>query len=603
MPIYSPTGFLDITNATLRTSNLETQNLKLNGGNITVTTEFTVLHAPASNTVQFSNVTTGLVATANIDVGGELTVSGNVEVGGNVVVTGNVVAGYLYGDGSNISGISSTLQAITDNGNVTSNTIQFTNPATSLVASGNVVVTGNVTADHFVGDGSNITGISSTLQAITDSGNVTSNTIQFTNPATSLVASGNVVVDTNTLFVDSVNNRVGVGTDSPTVALDVVGDLKVSGNATITGSLEKTRALMFRQNEGSYTLSQIGYQDIVDYGAEWKASSENPLYDISIAGDYSSGGETSINFRLVVRNESTGDVLYFPDSTGWKSYVYSRYREHSYKGIMSGLGIGNMYKAKLEVTYPDPPDPPDTPTGMEVYYDGQDYSDVPSSVTDKTGNGHTGIIVGDGVGFDSTYKAFTFAGSDDYFHSTLDWSGDQVHSVSFWVKTTRNNVSQTPVFLGSAANSGWENHIDGFELTAVNNIKWYFGLNDIEYYADWAPNTWIHLAFSYIGGGSTSQFKSAYMNGIKLNVKNQPSSSTGVSFNSGDTVIRVGGGYFSTIEADFMGSIANLRIYESALNAEQIKDLYDHQKNDFLGVASNYNWEAQHGDITGTVWD
>ena len=72
MPIYSPTGFLDITNATLRTSNLETQNLKLNGGNITVTTEFTVLHAPASNTVQFSNVTTGFVTTANVEVGGQI---------------------------------------------------------------------------------------------------------------------------------------------------------------------------------------------------------------------------------------------------------------------------------------------------------------------------------------------------------------------------------------------------------------------------------------------------------------------------------------------------------------------------------------------------
>ena len=159
-------------------------------------------------TIEFTNPTTSLVAS------------------GNVVVTGNVTADHFVGDGSNITGISSTLQAITDSGNVTSNTVQFTNPTTSLVASGNVVVTGNVTADHFVGDGSNITGISSTLQAITDSGpgaNVTSNTVQFTNATTSLVASGNVVVDTNTLFVDSVNNRVGIGTDSPNEPLDIYG--------------------------------------------------------------------------------------------------------------------------------------------------------------------------------------------------------------------------------------------------------------------------------------------------------------------------------------------------------------------------------------------
>jgi hypothetical protein len=68
-------------------------------------------------------------------------VEGNVYVSSNLTASGNVVAGYLYGDGSNISGISSTLQAITDSGpgaNVTSNTVQFTNATTSLVASGNV---------------------------------------------------------------------------------------------------------------------------------------------------------------------------------------------------------------------------------------------------------------------------------------------------------------------------------------------------------------------------------------------------------------------------------------------------------------------------------
>ena len=152
-------------------------------------------------TIQFTNPTTSLVAS------------------GNVVVTGNVTADHFVGDGSNITGISSTLQAITDSGpgaNVTSNTVQFTNATTSLVASGNVVVTGNVTADHFVGDGSNITGISSTLQAITDSGpgaNVTSNTIQFTNATTSLVASGNVGIGTTSpakpLHIEHYGSQIG----------------------------------------------------------------------------------------------------------------------------------------------------------------------------------------------------------------------------------------------------------------------------------------------------------------------------------------------------------------------------------------------------------
>jgi hypothetical protein len=223
---------------------------------------------------------------------------------------------------------------------------------------------------------------------------------------------------------------------------------------------------------------------------------------------------------------------------------------------------------------------------LEVYYDGQDYTSMPPSVTDKTGNGHTGTIVGDGVGFDSTYKAFTFAGSDDYFHSTLDWSGDQVHSASFWVKTTRNNVPQTPVLLGTAANSGWESQFSAFELMAGSNIKWYFGDNDTQYYADWTPNTWIHLAFSYTGGGSTSHFKSVYMNGHKLTVKSEPTTSTAVSFNSGDTVIRVGGGYFDTIEDDFVGSIANLRIYEKALTSDEVWQLYAYQK-EYFNVSSD----------------
>ena len=59
-------------------------------------------------------------------------------------------------------------------------------------------------------------------------------TVAYTNVATlssltsvgtlgSLAVTGNLTVDTNTLFVDATNNRVGIGTTSPSTALDVVG--------------------------------------------------------------------------------------------------------------------------------------------------------------------------------------------------------------------------------------------------------------------------------------------------------------------------------------------------------------------------------------------
>ena len=92
------------------------------------------------------------------------------------------------------------------------------------------------------------------LSAITATGNVTPHVIEFTNPTTGFVTTGNVsmgkdltvagnvAVDTNTLFVDSVNNRVGIGTSTPQYRLDVGsggGDvmLRVMNGLASTGKL------------------------------------------------------------------------------------------------------------------------------------------------------------------------------------------------------------------------------------------------------------------------------------------------------------------------------------------------------------------------------
>ena len=206
----------------------------------------------------------GNVGIANTDPGHDLSVGSNLYVdddGSNVlVVTGNTAMSALTLGEVSIAA-SYNLEQIVNIGNVTSNTVQFSNAITSLTAASNVVVGGNVTADHFIGDGSNLTGISSTLQAITDNGNVTSNTIQFSNAITGLVTtanvevggeltvSGNVEVGTANLFVDTVNSRIGVGTTSPQNMLHVY---KANNDETsgiliekASGSIPTAAALFF----------------------------------------------------------------------------------------------------------------------------------------------------------------------------------------------------------------------------------------------------------------------------------------------------------------------------------------------------------------------
>jgi hypothetical protein len=57
----------------------------------------------------------------------------------------------------------------------------------------------------------------------------TGSTDHFTiSPTGAATFSGNLTVDTNTLFVDATNNRVGIGTVSPTVALEVTGSARIS---------------------------------------------------------------------------------------------------------------------------------------------------------------------------------------------------------------------------------------------------------------------------------------------------------------------------------------------------------------------------------------
>jgi hypothetical protein len=259
---------------------------------------------------------------ANLHVLGNSYVSTNLELGGTLIMgTVNVEAQH-------------SLEAVTATGNITPLTLEFTNPTTSLVASGNVEVGGNVVAGYLYGDGSNITGISSNLDQIVNIGNVTSNTVQFTNPTTSLVASGNVEVGGDVVLSGNIYNNANLSvqytTITPTlwtqVGQDIDGEAAgdESGNS-VSMSSDGTRVAIGAWGNDPSTGSNAGHVRVYERGSGASLWTQVADIDGEAAGDWSgwSVSMSSDGTRVAIGakyNDGTGSaaghVRVYAESSG-----------------------------------------------------------------------------------------------------------------------------------------------------------------------------------------------------------------------------------------------------------------------------------------------
>ena len=207
----------------------------------------------------------------------------------------------------------SNLHFVSERGNVTTNTLQFTNPTTAFITSGGVSIgssisidpnadnkiqvsgtiktgtlhtdnigiantspkhalslgsegqlrlnvptesiyaletVGNVSAQNYIGDGGLLSNV--TLQTVTDKSNITSNTIHLTNPTTSLKAYSNVIID----------GRLDVGSnlyveDTAADVLNVTGNVNVS-NYLKTNKLEVSSLEVDAVTAGTISSNIVG---------------------------------------------------------------------------------------------------------------------------------------------------------------------------------------------------------------------------------------------------------------------------------------------------------------------------------------------------------
>ena len=264
----APTSKLDVAGTVTATAAIFSGDVAVNTNTLFVDT--------SANSVGLGTVT----PSANLHVTGNVYVSSNLEVGtANLFVdTVNSRVGVGKTNPDTALDVVGTVTATALVGTNLYGTLLGSNAASvsSLTASGTVKGT-DLIGTNLYGTllGSNAASVSS----LTASGTVKGTDLIGTNlygtllgsnaaSVSSLTASGDVAFDTNTLFVDSTENRVGVGTDSPQYRLDV----GYGGGATAADDV-MLRVMSSSGTSGKLIFGRSGTTDIRSHAIETYNSS------------------------------------------------------------------------------------------------------------------------------------------------------------------------------------------------------------------------------------------------------------------------------------------------------------------------------------------
>jgi hypothetical protein len=159
----------------------------------------------------------------------------------------------------------------------------------------------------------------------------------------SATITGNLTVDTNTLFVDSANNRVGIGTATPTAALDILGAFGTSTGAAVIRNNSAANASNISQVQFFAANSFAGSEQVASiHGSNPNAAANNGgalVFSTSL-----NGTGTTPTERYRIGNDGTatwsvgGSTAMTLNSTGLGVGVSPSAWNSSYKAIQFGSG-------------------------------------------------------------------------------------------------------------------------------------------------------------------------------------------------------------------------------------------------------------------------
>ena len=567
--------FLNIKDSHLRvvSGNVYAQGINIGGITVDVAhglQSITNQGNVTTNTLQFDNATTGFTTTANATVGRDLTVTGNVLVSSNLTVTGNAI--------------------ISDDLTVTGNTF-YANPASVLVDS-NVVT--EYTGPH-----------DRPLRKYPEVA-MTANDNSSTSGYVASRSSGDSTYDAwkcfnGTIGGDDWDNWLSDGNYDTSDGDAIESGANEAATTTVSGTTVRGEWVQLKLPK-PICLKDLALAPMMYSGTQY-ATGRTPTKGVIV------GSIDGTNWELVHSFTAAGlqsfPQNYYASSIGAfnssKYYDYFRLIIEEVTGGTNGdrvaLGEVCFYgheegSGSLDTTLKSVYNvPATTGTQLEVYYDAKDLADgAVTSVTDLSGNGVTGARSGD---LAVSNGAFTFDGTGDYISGTLPSTadGDWVHSLSMWFKADSVNSANDGNTLFYTTGSISANNILFLRLYGGTNpyIRYSDIGSEIKKFMDILTGVWYHLTLTYSGGGWANA--KMYINGELTN--DVTSTDTTPLTLTGSSTFYIGRA-INGFNPSFNGSIANFRLYSKALNAGQIQELYDYQKDYFLGSKSQVTLYKGH---------
>ncbi|MCF7812710.1 carbohydrate binding domain-containing protein [Candidatus Gracilibacteria bacterium] len=210
-----------------------------------------------------------------------------------------------------------------------------------------------------------------------------------------------------------------------------------------------------------------------------------------------------------------------------------------------------------------------TRNSQDVYIAFGSLKEIDTKASDLTPNANHGAITGTSV----RNHGYEFDGTDDYIEigdkSELDFNTGSF-SVTAWIKDSGSGGHWFVKRESGSTNAGYELGIDGTN----GSLSWYLndGTSAIADTADTtsaSDGTWHHVGIVF---DRTNNQIRRYVDGTATGTV-----SNFGSLGSIDNAFRasIGARLGSSPDNEFTGSIANLRIYDRALAASEVSDLYN----------------------------